>query len=473
MSPPKWCTSPLHCLTNTITTRRIMKRREFIKNSAAIAAGSIFAPYILPSGRLFAKTPSPMAGHVVYVLFGGGVRQQEATLQRYLADSQGIDIEGNIMYNMLTGAPPEAKIAYGTNLPGQTTGSEPIPQILSKTIQEQGILFPELRFSKSGTGHFTGLNTLVTGNYGVNQGLKQRPIYPSIFEYARKHLDIPATKTWFVGNTIGNSVPLLNYSNHPDYGERYGGNFIEPNITFGNYGNKYLANSKVFHPEEQLAPIEEMRLFLNNSYSTVASGVSGVKNTFEERQDIKNFLKVTLEKTKQGQISFPPGAGGGDLRTVGYACEVMKWFKPTVTVVNMSSVDACHGNYTGYLKSLHRADHAVGHLWNYIQTQIPEMAGNTAIVVTPEHGRNYEPNPILDENNWASFDHDSDANSRRVFGMIAGPGMPTNLSVGTESNPVGDSSDCVPTIAEFLGIKSEVMGAGLLDANAKSWFDRI
>ena len=54
-----------------------------------------------------------MADHVVFVLFAGGIRQQESVLQQYLAGSQNEDIPGNIMYNMLNGDPPEDKIAYG------------------------------------------------------------------------------------------------------------------------------------------------------------------------------------------------------------------------------------------------------------------------------------------------------------------------------------------------------------------------
>ena len=46
-----------------------MKRREFIKNAGIVAAGSIVAPYILPSGSLFAKTSAGAVDHVVFVLF--------------------------------------------------------------------------------------------------------------------------------------------------------------------------------------------------------------------------------------------------------------------------------------------------------------------------------------------------------------------------------------------------------------------
>ena len=60
-----------------------------------------------------------------------------------------------------------------------------------------------------------------------------------------------------------------------------------------------------------------------------------------------------------------------------------------------------------------------------------------------------------------------------VFGMMAGPSVPANLSVGGEGNPVGIVTDVVPTIAEILGVKNEVMGAGLLHPGTLSLYDRI
>ncbi|MBK9538918.1 MAG: hypothetical protein IPO12_09290 [Flavobacteriales bacterium] len=100
------------------------------------------------------------------------------------------------------------------------------------------------------------------------------------------------------------------------------------------------------------------------------------------------------------------------------------------------------------------------------------MAGNTTIIAVPECGRNDDPNAIRDENDWYSFDH-SDENAYRVFGIMAGAGVQGNLQVGSEGNPIGLTTDLVPTIAELLGIKSEVMGAGLIDPEAMSLFDRI
>ena len=66
-------------------------------------------------------------------------------------------------------------------------------------------------------------------------------------------------------------------------------------------------------------------------------------------------------------------------------------------------------------------------------------------------------NPITDENDWFAFDHDSDANSRRIFTQMVGPNVPAGLRVGSEANPVGDAADTVVTIADILGINRKTL----------------
>lgn len=448
-----------------------MKRREFIKRTAALAAGGIAMPYILPTGRLFARTQAALADHVVYVLFAGGVRHQESILQQYIAESQDAGVEGNIMYNILEGEAPDRKIVYGTTPSDGTPGSRPIPKILSTSLQRQGTLFRELRAVHG--GHYGGLTSLVTGTRAVTQGLKVRPQMPTIFEYLRRHAGFRATDVWFVGNGIGNSTPLLNSSDHGSYGLNYGGNFFAPTITFGRDGQQVLSNARVYHPQEELDPIYRMKNFLDNTFRVKNGEIPGIENTEEEKNRIREFVKQVFDKQSSGQLIFPPVADNGDMITIGYAAEVMRYFKPKLLVVNMSGVDGCHSSFTGYLKALHRADQAVGFLWNYIQTQVPEMAGKTILMATPECGRNLKPNPIQDENDWFAFDHSGDYNTSRIFSIMAGPNVPQNLMLGTETSPVGLATDMVPTIAEIFGVKNDVMSAGFIDPLARSLFDRI
>lgn len=432
-----------------------MIRRDFIKKTALTATAAVSMPYILPSGRLFAASGSRSSSHVVLVMFAGGVRHQESVGKRYLQGSQANEpYEGNIMYNMLSGGAPSMKIVYGTG----EGGINPIPAILSTPLEQQGRLFAEVEALSA--GHFGGLNSIVQGSDFAGQGLKQRPINPTVFEYLRRHGGYSATDTWFVGNGIGGSLPLLNYSSHPDYGIKYGANFFAPLITFSETGYELLGNGKVYHPENELAPMYRLKAFLDNNFANNGAMLESLGNTEEEKQSIKEFMNLMYEKVQNGSLLLPPITDNGDTATIGFACEVMSWFKPAFTVVNLSAVDQCHSDFTGYLKSLHRADHGVGWLWNYIQTQIPEMSGNTTIICIPECGRNLSPNAILDDNNWLAYDH-SDANALRIFSLIAGPGIQTGV-VGSEGNPIGNVRDVVPTVLETLGVPVSSVQSGLI-----------
>ena len=443
-----------------------MKRRTFIKKST-LGGAALSIPFILPSGSLFAATGNRMADHVVFVAFAGGVRQQESVLQQYLDGSQDYPSSGNIMYNLFDGAAPTDKLVYGEN--NSNNENVPIPKLLSQTLQQQGTLFKEVNAST--VGHYAGVNTLLTGNYMYSQGLRVKPLMPTVFEYLRRHTGEKATKTWFVGNGIGNSIPLLDYSEHESYGSQYGANFLAPTITFGSDGEKHLKNAKIYHPDDELDPMYKMKYFLDNVWYSQGNSLPNIGNTIEEKAEIKQFVKDMFVKKENGTVAFPPTGDNNDAQTVGYACEVMKRFKPTLTVVYLSNVDSCHANFTSYLKSLHAGDHALGHLWDYIQNQIPEMANNTSIIISPEHGRNLEPNNIKDANAFWGYDH-SDANSRRIFNLIAGPGIDSNLSIGSESNGVGDIVNITPTIAEILGFKDDVINSGLV-YNNNSLFDLI
>ncbi len=444
-----------------------MNRRNFIRKTGLTAAGALASPYILPSGRLFAPTGRRMSDHVVVVMFAGGVRQQESVLQRYLDDAQeGEPYPGNIMYNMLTGDAPELKIVYGT---GQG-GAFPIPAILDTTLQAQGTVFQEVQALSA--GHFGGLNSIVQGSTATTQGLKKRPVNPTIFEYLRRHGGYQATDCWFVGNGIANSIPLLNYSAHADYGAQYGANFFAPLVTFGNACAEFMGDAKVYHPENELDPMYKLKYFLDNNFENYANGLLSLGNTEEEKFQIKAFMESMYDKVAAGTIAFPPVTDGGDATTVGFACEVLQEFKPACTFLNLGDVDNCHSNFTGYVRNLHRADHAVGHLWNYIQNEIPEMAGNTTLLVVPECGRNDEPNNILDENDWRAYDH-SDANALRVFTSMVGPNVPANLTVGSEGNPIGQVTDTMLTVGDLLGVRPDIEATGYLAPGTTSLFDYL
>lgn len=430
-----------------------MKRRNFIKKSTIATAGALTLPYILPSGRLFAATGSRLANHVVFVLFGGGIRNQESVEQAYLAH-QGLPTQGNVMENMLTGAAPSANQVYSRWSP-----------VLNNSLASQGTLFKELRYTTGPTGHYNGHTVAMTGNYtetGLN--LNVNPEYPTLFEYYRKHSDPvkSALNAWWLSEGLG-PYPSLNYSRHPQYGAQYGANYLHAGTTFGGVGANF-ANAKSYQPDD-VDRIYKIKNFLDKNFDKEVAGIQGVSNTIEDRERIKNFMNSVFSQSLAVDYPTPgnnPADLTGDLLNITAAWMVMKEFAPELMVINTFNLDVCHSDFSAYLNFLHKADYGVGWLWDKIQSD-PRLRNDTIMICMPEHGRNLDPNNLYDSNGLRAYDHTSDENSRRLFALVAGPPGVVNQNsvVGSTANPVGESIDIVPTIAHILGIHNSIPG-GLL-----------
>lgn len=441
-----------------------MKRRSFIKKTVVASAGLALSPYILPSGRLFAATGNRLANHVVFVLFGGGIRNQESVGQQYLAN-QGMVTQGNIMQNMLSGAAPSSNIIY-----------TPWAPVLTTPLAQQGTLFKMVKYKEGNTGHYNAHAVAMTGSY-ISTGLNVNvnPTVPTLFEFYRKHTDPSknAINAWWLSEALG-PYPSLNFSSHPLYGPQYGANYFNPKGIFNDLGDQYLSNAKVYHPDE-LTKINSIRSFLNKNFNATAN-IGGVVNTDNDRELIKQFLidKITDTKNNILEVATPGSSYSlltGDLINISVAWQVLDNFTPELTVLNTTNLDVCHDNFTGYIDLMHKADYGIGWLWNKIQNH-PTLKDDTILICIPEHGRNLDPNSLYDANGLRAYDHNSDDNSREVFALIAGPSgvVKQNQSYQESDYPMSgvalpECIDIIPTIAHILGFKNDIP-SGFLSGRA-------
>ena len=433
-----------------------MKRRKFLKNASYTAASSIIAPYILPSGRLFAASGSRIANHVVFVLFGGGIRNQESVSQQYLAN-QGLPTEGNIMPNMLEGAMPTSNLVF-----------DPWTPAINTPLSKQGTLFKEVRYVSGPTGHYNGHTVAMTGNYtetGIN--LVANPEFPTIFEYYRKHSDPAkaAINSWWLSEGLG-PFPSLNYSRHPLYGAQYGANYLRPASVIGQAGYEQFGNAETYQPDD-VQRILNVKSLLDKNFHKDVTDLPGIQNTPEDRERIKTFLLQELDDAINNNydVATPTNTYEGvtgDLLNISSAWHVLREFQPELTVINTVNTDICHDLFSLSLDYLHRADYGIGWLWNNIQNH-PVLANDTIMICMPEHGRNLEPNTLTDSNGFGAYDHTGTDNARRIFTLIVGPPdkVVQDQSLGNPNNPVAESIDAVPTIAKILGFDDQIP-AGML-----------
>ncbi len=435
-----------------------MKRRSFIRKAGIATAGIIAAPYILPTGRLFAASGARKANHVVFCLFAGGVRNLESIQKG----------EGNLMPSMLSGSEPiSIDIASSINaLPGSPLG---------QPLQNYGTLFKNFKYAKGPTGHYNGHTTAVTGRYtNTDLNIKEHPEYPTIFEYYRKHNSPSnsALNTWWVSNLLG-PYPALNFSKYAGYGAEYGANFISPTFLYTPDGNSVLGNPKVF-TSAQLSASAKMRGYLDNNFSkTFVDGDAGVVNNDTDAILLQNYIRDSLQKTMSGQNNNPWGAGSAmnnDMYNVFFAEEIMKLYKPELLVVNLFGVDVAHSDFSSYCNNLKKADFAVAHLWDTIQ-KTPGMMNDTVLIVAPEHGRNLLTNTLQDSNGRFALDHTApdplqggDQMSRDIFCLVAGPSSVVKQGNVIDAN-VGESIEITSAIANILGFETDIPGGMLKSFN--------
>ena len=419
-----------------------MKRRKFLQRAAMAAAGAVAAPYILPSGRLFAASGTRLANHVVFCLFAGGVRNLES-IQK---------IDGNLMPNTLDGTEPISQDIIG--------GMDFLPPLGGPTLQTQGTLFKEFRYSQGPTGHYNGHTTAMTGVYTSNDlNIKLPPQYPTVFEYYRKHNSPSATalNAWWVSNALG-PYPALNFSSDPNYGALYGANFIQPASLISQSGYSVLGQPKTFDPDEKDS-ITEMRNILDKTFgSQFNPGDAGVVNDEFAAAQIEAYIDNAYSEAISGQYVDPWSVGANvmnsDMYNLFFAEKIIQEFQPELMVVNMQDVDICHSNFTGYANNLRKADYALAKLWETIQST-PGMANDTILIAAPEHGRNLAENTLIDGFGRYALDHTNDEMSREIFCLVLGPGgvVKQNQVINTVE---GESIDIVPTIAHILGFESDI-----------------
>ncbi len=420
-----------------------MRRRDFIKKASLATAGAFVAPYILPSGRLFAATGAQKAKHVVFCLFAGGVRNLESIQKK----------EGNLMPYTFSGTESISPDIIG--------GMTPLAAPPGLPLQSYGTLFKDFRYKQGPTGHYNGHTTAITGVYThTDLDLKAHPESPTIFEYYRKHTSPVKTSlnAWWLSNSLG-PYPALNYSKDTGYGAIYGANYIQPASIISLAGYDVLGNPKTFNTTEE-ASIKKLRQAFDNNFGIISSvGDAGVTNTSMDAASVESFIAQSFTKALGGQYTNPWGISGGmnnDMFTMLYAEEIIDQFKPELLVVNMQGVDVCHTDFTQYCNNMRMADYALSHLWNKIQST-PGMANDTVLIVAPEHGRNQQSNSLRDAFGRYAIDHTSDNTSREIFCLVVGPpGTVKQGQVITNASGEGESIDIVPTIADVLGFYNDI-----------------
>ena len=202
----------------------------------------------------------------------------------------------------------------------------------------------------------------------------------------------------------------LQTSVHPEYGPRFGGSWMSPTgvmtpivpIVASGERSLTLAGVETQLPivrdsAEERDAVRRLAAVLDGNSAPYPLDDGIFRGTAADNQAIEGHL-ASIFADPTYRSFFPQeygigirGADGqldatGDVATMYHAEQLLKTFLPTVMVVSLIDVDACHDDYNAYLYSQPIADACIRHLWDTIQST-EGLRDETALFVMPEHGR--------------------------------------------------------------------------------------
>jgi hypothetical protein len=374
-----------------------LNRRDFLRTTGSLVGAAALPGAAFGAVASSAFAPKYKTERIIVVAFAGGVRSRDTI-----------------------GTP------------------ENVPNLMK--IARSGVLFPNTR--SSNLGHFGAALSIFTGTAEV-QGIREndRGDHPTLFEYLRKQLGLPANDVW-LSATGGVQQQNFTHSYHRGYGAAYGANLISSDGIFNSEFQGILNSfGKV---RDQSEPEAEVLAKLRGALSEEFKNRGSVAADLNSPDALRSIEKFILDELNQG-TSRITGPGAGDAKTVRVGGNLFRGFKPKVLGIVLQQHDVAHSSYNGYVEVIRRNDQELGRLWDGIQAD-PKLRMTTSIFILPEFGRNKD----LNERN--GLDHGDGSTDINVVSIIAaGPDFKREQIIKKEVLTL----DVCPTVCELLGARPE------------------
>jgi hypothetical protein len=378
-----------------------LRRRSFLLSTAAAGAGLAAGSLLGPAAGLLAaepKEPRFRTKRVIVVAFAGGVRQRD-----------------------VIGMPQN------------------VPNLMR--IAKRGAVMTSVHAAN--LGHYGAALAIFTGCPDA-QGIREnaRGANPTLFEYLRRHANLPAHEVW-LSTTAGAQTVNFTYGTHADYGARYGANLISTDGLFNaEFRDLVQSFGKVSVPSgDEAARVEKLAKSLDPGW---LDGAKGTDFANDPSQNLR-IQRYILEELR-GDTAAITGPGAGDAKSIRVARNLLRLFRPKVIGVVLQNADVAHSSFNSYTEVIRRNDAEVGLLWDAVQAD-RELRDTTSLFVLPEFGRDAA------LNQRSGLDHgDGSEDLHRVFCIAAGPDIKPDRVI---QKPV-DAVDLCPTLADFFGTKTEL-----------------
>ncbi len=293
------------------------------------------------------------------------------------------------------------------------------PFIYHELYRNKGILFNNMEIESAPgveTSHGQGTLYLLTGQYDHYEDIERRflaerfiPQAPTLFEYFRRHYDVPAHQALIVNGEDRINEEFYTFSNYHNYGIAYRSTvlslyrfktfLLRDDIANQRYSGKQLEERK-----KQLAKME------NLDYRVEDRNLLG-------SQEMEKFW--TKWRNYYGRSGFVNPRGDRLLTTL--SLWALRHLQPRLMMINYNDPDYVHwGNPMFYTRAVSIIDEGVREIYNMTQS-MEFYRDNTDFIVVPDCGR--------DDNVCMSVPFQHHFNTRsahEIFAIAAGPGIAKN-----------------------------------------------
>ena len=295
----------------------------------------------------------------------------------------------------------------------------------------EGVVYTRAR--SSNLGHFGAALSLFTG-ISEARGIREnaRGNDPTLFEYVRKDLGLPASEVW-ISTSGGAQQTNYSYGLHPEYGPTVGANTLDGDGIFNKEFKDLI--SAYGRPREMDEREAEL---MTRMRAAVDSGEKADElNSPESAAKIEKYI---LDELTRGTADIR-GANAADAKALRVAHNLLTIFKPTLVGVVLQQADVAHGSFNAYAEIIRQNDAAIGEIWESVKAD-PGLAESTAIIVLPEFGRD------SDLNSRRGLDHGDGSDDLNYVSTVCwGPDFKRGSVIKEDVRAI----DVCPTVAGLLG----------------------
>ncbi len=263
-----------------------------------------------------------------------------------------------------------------------------------------------------------------------------RPEQPTIFECARRGLNLGEGRIWFASYADGEALDLAS-SDHREFGEAF-----MPSLAVGEgpFGERLRGLFRLFGRPNQTK--ERTWTFLRDlrRATAAASAVPGVDDSGTDEG--LRLERALLEEVDRRAADIG-GTAALDARAMRAGITVLRLFRPTLLVIRLGQADVASKALAEYWDVLRRDDQELSRLRAEIASD-PVLRSTTTLIVMTDLGRDEKPNT---SGGYGRSDGSPDATTCAI--VAEGPGV----KKGANPKAPRDVRDVAPSIAKLLGFE--------------------